>query len=252
MKLSLVVLTPGKMQGTSIPITLSQFLIGRDPQCHLRPASALISKRHCAVLVRGEQAFVHDFDSTNGTLVNDEPVIGEKELMPNDRLKVGPLEFCVGLEKCMPVSKLMPAQSAATLATSADEVRASRSLRYATPLLRPPSPNGKAQRARQSRTMRRKKPETRARIPIVDDHQAVCEALGYVAKDQAADRIIEAIRQGWRGAAQLVARVESLPIKYMDALRVAAFWQTDSRLGQPLPTPCQLVFLFPKLDRHSV
>jgi hypothetical protein len=49
MKLSLVVLTPGKMEGKSIPITLSQFLIGRDPQCHLRPASALVSKRHCAL-----------------------------------------------------------------------------------------------------------------------------------------------------------------------------------------------------------
>jgi pSer/pThr/pTyr-binding forkhead associated (FHA) protein len=125
MKLSLVVVTPGKMEGKSIPITLSQFLIGRDPQCHLRPASTLISKRHCAVLVRGEQAFVRDFDSTNGTSVNDEPVKGEKELMPNDRLKVGPLEFRVVLEKNVPVSKPTPVpQSAATLATSADEVAA--------------------------------------------------------------------------------------------------------------------------------
>src|SRR6516225_4172946 len=80
MKLRLVVNSPGKGEGKVIPITLSQFLIGRDPQCHLRPASALISKRHCAVLVRGEQAFVRDFDSTNGTSVNDESVIGEKEL----------------------------------------------------------------------------------------------------------------------------------------------------------------------------
>jgi pSer/pThr/pTyr-binding forkhead associated (FHA) protein len=125
MKLSLVVLTPGKMEGKSIPITLSQFLIGRDPQCHLRPASALISKRHCAVLVRGEQAFVRDFDSTNGTSVNDEPVKGEKELTPNDRLKVGPLEFRVVLEKSVPVSKLTPVpQSAATLAVSEDEAAA--------------------------------------------------------------------------------------------------------------------------------
>jgi pSer/pThr/pTyr-binding forkhead associated (FHA) protein len=125
MKLSLVVLTPGKMEGKSIPIALSQFLIGRDPQCHLRPASALISKRHCAVLVRGEQAFVRDFDSTNGTSVNDEPVIGEKELMRDDRLKIGPLAFRIVLEKGTPVSKLTPVpQSAATLATSADEVAA--------------------------------------------------------------------------------------------------------------------------------
>jgi hypothetical protein len=45
MKLSLIVLTPGKMEGKTIPIRLPQFLIGRDPQCHLRSASSLISKR---------------------------------------------------------------------------------------------------------------------------------------------------------------------------------------------------------------
>ena len=40
MKLSLVVLTAGKQEGKVLPIGLQQFLIGRDPQCHLRPASA--------------------------------------------------------------------------------------------------------------------------------------------------------------------------------------------------------------------
>jgi hypothetical protein len=37
MKLSLVVLTPGKGEGR-MNLYLPQFLIGRDPQCHLRPA----------------------------------------------------------------------------------------------------------------------------------------------------------------------------------------------------------------------
>src|SRR5437773_8591583 len=91
MKLSLVVLTPGKMEGKSIPITLSQFLIGRDPQCQLRPASALISKRHCAVLIKADKAFVRDFDSTNGTAINEEPLKGEREIRHGDRLRVGPL-----------------------------------------------------------------------------------------------------------------------------------------------------------------
>ena len=106
MKLSLVVITPGKMEGKAIPITLSQFLIGRDPQCHLRPASALISKRHCAVLVRDERAFVRDFGSTNGTFVNDQPVKGEQELRDGDRFKVGPLDFRVALEATPPVSRI--------------------------------------------------------------------------------------------------------------------------------------------------
>src|SRR5437773_4550316 len=95
MKLSLVVLTEGKSEGKVIPITLSQFLIGRDPQCQLRPASALISKRHCAVLVRNGRVYVRDFDSTNGTFVNEKPVKGEAELQDADQLKVGPLDFRV-------------------------------------------------------------------------------------------------------------------------------------------------------------
>ena len=102
MKLSLIVLTPGRMQGKSIPISLPQFVIGRDPECHLRPTSQLISKRHCAILTSGEKVSVRDFESTNGTLVNDEPVKGERQLKNEDRLKVGPLEFRVALEVAVP------------------------------------------------------------------------------------------------------------------------------------------------------
>jgi pSer/pThr/pTyr-binding forkhead associated (FHA) protein len=108
MKLQLVVQTPGKSEGKAIPITLSQFLIGRDPQCHLRPASALISKRHCALLVREDRVFLRDFDSTNGTFLNDRQVKGEVELHNDDTLKVGPLLFKVRLEASVPVNQSTP------------------------------------------------------------------------------------------------------------------------------------------------
>jgi pSer/pThr/pTyr-binding forkhead associated (FHA) protein len=98
MKVSLVVLTAGKAQGQRLPITLSQFTIGRDPQCNLRPASAVISKRHCAILIREGKVFLRDFDSTNGTFVNDVQIKGEAPLKNDDVLKVGPLEFRVHIE----------------------------------------------------------------------------------------------------------------------------------------------------------
>ena len=41
---------------------------------------------------------MRDFDSTNGTLVNDVPVKGERELQQDDLLKVGPLLFKVKME----------------------------------------------------------------------------------------------------------------------------------------------------------
>jgi predicted component of type VI protein secretion system len=122
MKLSLVVLTPGKMEGKSIPVTQKQFLIGRDPECQLRPASALISKRHCALLVRGEQAFVRDFESTNGTALNDTPVKGEQEVHNGDRLRIGPLEFRIALEVSAPAPQ--PTPRPAPAAVSDDEAAA--------------------------------------------------------------------------------------------------------------------------------
>jgi len=107
MKLSLLVLTPGKMQGKTLDITASQFIIGRDPQCHLRPASPLISKRHCAILQREGKVFIRDFESTNGTLVNDEPIEGERELHNDDQLKIGPLLFAVRLEVAAPAPRMV-------------------------------------------------------------------------------------------------------------------------------------------------
>src|SRR5262245_55321647 len=108
MKLSLVVLTPGKGEGKVIPIKLSQFLIGRDPQCHLRPASAVISKRHCAVITKNGKVYLRDFDSTNGTFVNDERVVNQRELKNGDVLKIGPVVFKLQLEGAVTVDKPPP------------------------------------------------------------------------------------------------------------------------------------------------
>jgi pSer/pThr/pTyr-binding forkhead associated (FHA) protein len=111
MKLSLIVLTPGKTQGKAIPISLSQFLIGRDPHCQLRPASPMISNRHCALLTRGGKVFVRDFESTNGTFVNQERVRGEKGLKHGDHLRLGPLEFRVELVGPLDVDQPTPLPS---------------------------------------------------------------------------------------------------------------------------------------------
>jgi predicted component of type VI protein secretion system len=91
-------MSEGKMKGKTIPINLSQFLIGRDKQCQLRPASPLVSNRHCALQIRGNKVFVRDFESTNGTFVNDKRVKGETEIHNQDSLQIGPMMFQVGIE----------------------------------------------------------------------------------------------------------------------------------------------------------
>jgi pSer/pThr/pTyr-binding forkhead associated (FHA) protein len=97
MKVCLVV-ADGAHKGKEIPITLSQFIIGRDPQCQLRPASSMISRRHCAILIRQGKVYLRDFGSTNGTLVNDKRVEGEVELHHQDRITIDPLVFMLHVE----------------------------------------------------------------------------------------------------------------------------------------------------------
>jgi pSer/pThr/pTyr-binding forkhead associated (FHA) protein len=121
MKLSLIVLTPGKTQGKAIPIPLSQFIIGRDPHCQLRPASPLISNRHCALITRGGKVFVRDFDSTNGTFVNQERLRGEKGLVHGDHLRLGPLEFRVEIIGALEVDQPTPLPGAKTPATTPED-----------------------------------------------------------------------------------------------------------------------------------
>jgi pSer/pThr/pTyr-binding forkhead associated (FHA) protein len=133
MKLSLVVKAAGAQVGKVLPIALSQFVIGRDPQCHLRPASPLISKRHCALLQRDGKVFVQDFGSTNGTSVNYQLIKGEIELHNGDKLKIGPLLFEVRiLQEALgvtgatpkPPTKAVPAKAAGQPAAKAPEAAA--------------------------------------------------------------------------------------------------------------------------------
>jgi predicted component of type VI protein secretion system len=107
MKLSLVV-SAGANQGKVINVPGTQFIIGRDEGCHLRPASPAISKRHCAVFIRNGEVFVRDLGSTNGTLVNDEAVVGDRAVKDGDRLKVGPLDFTLQIVGGGPQSDSTP------------------------------------------------------------------------------------------------------------------------------------------------
>ena len=102
MKVSLVVAS-GAHEGKVIPITGPQFLIGRDAQCNLRPASQAISKQHCGVLVRDGQIYIKDYGSTNGTLVNDVLIRAtEVPAVDGTSLKLGPLDFIVRIEVSAP------------------------------------------------------------------------------------------------------------------------------------------------------
>lgn len=112
MKISLVVLTAGKMMGKEIPITAAEFRIGKDPSCQLKPAAG-VSDKHCAFLVKQGKLFLIDLGSAEGTFVNDNKISAEVELKPKDKVKVGPLLFEVKIEAAAPAAKPAVAAPAA-------------------------------------------------------------------------------------------------------------------------------------------
>src|SRR5205823_9782628 len=127
-----------------------QFLIGRDPQCHLRPASQAVSKQHCGVMIRDGKVFLKDYGSTNGTVVNDAVVKGEeRQLVNNDTLKVGPLDFTVRIEAAAappdgtPLPDMNPEASAALAAVKAATAGTAPRPSVGTPTPTPKAPPAK-------------------------------------------------------------------------------------------------------------
>jgi len=84
----------GVHDGRAIPLR-TPFLIGRATDCHLRPASAAVSLRHCAIEDREGQVFIQDLGSTNGTFINDDRLNSDCPLRDGDELCIGPLRFLV-------------------------------------------------------------------------------------------------------------------------------------------------------------
>lgn len=88
----------GKNAGRVIKLPGPKFYIGRAEDCHLRPGSDQVSRHHCVVLIDGDLVTIRDFGSKNGTFLNEEQVVGERELNTGDYLRIGPLEFDVEIE----------------------------------------------------------------------------------------------------------------------------------------------------------
>jgi pSer/pThr/pTyr-binding forkhead associated (FHA) protein len=97
-----------KPEGLTIPVERLPFLVGRDPLCHLRPASLMVSQHHCAIWSRDGQLWVRDLGSTNGTYLNNRLVSGEQDAHNGDELKIGPLLFDVCIEGTPSVSQPTP------------------------------------------------------------------------------------------------------------------------------------------------
>lgn len=111
MQVSLIV-NRGKSAGKEIVIPTPVFLIGRGEDCHLRPKSDAISRRHCELSIEENAVWVKDLGSRNGTLVNGEKIADRVELQSGDVVRIGKLEFQLKVVKPLKLTPNAPSDVA--------------------------------------------------------------------------------------------------------------------------------------------
>ena len=67
--------------------------IGRSGDADVRIDDRYASGLHARIYSHGGRFYVEDLNSTNGTLLNDDPLAGEAELVPGDMIRIGDTEF---------------------------------------------------------------------------------------------------------------------------------------------------------------
>ena len=67
-------------------------VVGRDAGCVVWLDVPGVSRRHARIVVSGRSATIEDLGSTNGTFVDDVPVVGVQPLLDGQRIHFGPLE----------------------------------------------------------------------------------------------------------------------------------------------------------------
>ena len=107
----------GKNDGREIKISVPEFIIGRGDDANLKPASDLVSRRHCSIKVADGKVIIADMGSRNGTFLNGEPLKGSHVAKPGDRIRVGRLQFEMVIDAAKPSAKKKPVKSAVEAAS---------------------------------------------------------------------------------------------------------------------------------------
>jgi len=84
---TLTVTVKGEEIGT-FDITTTPMIVGRDPRSDVVIKSETVSKNHLKIIPKGDQFFLVDLGSTNGTYVNGEKIT-ETLVTPNDMVQLG-------------------------------------------------------------------------------------------------------------------------------------------------------------------
>ncbi len=76
-----------KESGSRIEITTFPFIVGRSSNCNFTLDSKMASRKHAQFTQDGQNVFLEDLNSSNGTFVNLSPLSGRVKIYKKDQLK---------------------------------------------------------------------------------------------------------------------------------------------------------------------
>lgn len=85
---------PKELRGVSIAVR-GPVIVGRSPSADIVVAAGYVSARHARFSLMGQNLFVEDLGSTNGTTVNGQPISDPVALNNNDVVNVGDVSIRV-------------------------------------------------------------------------------------------------------------------------------------------------------------
>ncbi len=80
---------------TTHRFTRTEIIIGRDPACDVFLDDRTVSLRHARLAFHHQQWWLEDLESTNGTMVNQEPVISPIVITEGDQICCGQAQLTV-------------------------------------------------------------------------------------------------------------------------------------------------------------
>lgn len=84
-----MIIRNGPMQGQSFLLDRPVVTVGRDTGCDVALHDASVSRRHAQFLRQADGDYVQDLGSSNGTLVNNQPLLNPRLLQEGDLVCVG-------------------------------------------------------------------------------------------------------------------------------------------------------------------
>lgn len=92
------------MTGRVCELHTDRTTIGRVEDNTFQIADPSVSSHHCEVHLRGDEVFIRDLNSTNGSFINDAQIT-ESILKPGQKLRLGQVELKLEAEGAAPVAK---------------------------------------------------------------------------------------------------------------------------------------------------